>query len=271
MEDSSDTKHGSTTKEGPGDAKLVQPTNQECPDSQPTVTLHGFTPKFGVPSSGPFAIKTEIQLKMMGLPYRKIIGRYDIAPKGKLPFIEDLSDGTIVADSTFIRIYLEKKYSKDLDNGLNDTQRAIAYAAERLVEDSLYWAMVHTRWAVEENFEKGPARVFDALPAEVRDTARQKQRAKVLGYLDGQGLGRHSREEIMTIARKGYWALSQILGDKLYLTGDRPCGADASVFAQIASALTDFFDEPLRDIVKEHENLVRYHDRMMKTYFPDFV
>lgn len=271
MQDSSDTNHGATSNEGQDDTASSSLNGQECPDPKPTITLHGFAPKFGVPSSGPFDMKTEIQLQMMGLPYRKVIGRYDIAPKGKLPFIEDHTDGTIVADSTFIRIYLEQKYTKDLDSGLDDSQRAVAWAAERLVEDNLYWAMVHTRWAVESNFEKGPARVFDALPAEVRDGARMKQRAKVLGYLDGQGLGRHSREEILTIARKGYWALSQILGDKPYLTGERPCGADASVFAQIASALTEFFDEPLRDVVKEHENLVRYHDRMMKAHFPGFV
>ena len=73
----------------------------------------------------------------------------------------------------------------------------------------------------------------------------------------------------MTIARRGYWALAQILGDKPYLLGDSPCGADASVFAQIASALTDFFDSPLCGIVAAHENLVRYHDRMMAQYFPD--
>ena len=252
------------------DEELFQRTSKDPPNGdQPVIRLYGFDSNFGIPSVGPFDMKTEIQLQMMGLKYRKIHGRANMAPKGKLPYIDD--NGTIVGDSTFIRFYLEDKYAKDLDDGLTDSQRASAWAAERLVEDSLYWAMVHSRWAVEANFKKGPAHFFDHLPDEVQDAARQKQRAAVLGYLHAQGLGRHSPGEIALIACRGYWALSQILGAKPFLTGNRPCGADASVFAQIASALTGFFESPVRDAIASHTNLVQYHKRMMAIYFPDFV
>lgn len=61
-------------------------------------------------------------------------------------------------------LHLEQKYRVDLDARLSDEQRESAWATERLVEDNLYWAMVWSRWALEENFEKGPARVFDQLP-----------------------------------------------------------------------------------------------------------
>jgi hypothetical protein len=154
------------------------------------ITLFGFAPAFGLPSPGPFDLKTEIHLQMMGLVYRKICDGRANAPKGKLPYIDD--DGTLVADSTFIRLYLEKKYSKFLDADLDDGQRAIAWTVERLVEDSLYWAMVHSRWAVDANFAKGPAHFFDHLPDDSQEDARQKQRTAVLGYLQAQGIGRRS-------------------------------------------------------------------------------
>lgn len=230
------------------------------------IILHAFAPAFGLPSPGPFAIKTEVQLRMMKLDYRLEFGGRAQAPKGKLPYIDD--DGVIVADSTFIRLHLEEKYAVDLDEGWDREARAKAWAVERLVEDQLYWATVHTRWAIDENFAKGPAHFFDALPIETQDLARQKQRSVVLNYLDGQGLGRHSPAEIALLARRGYGALAALLGDKPYLLGDRPCGADASVFGQLASILTPWFDSPVRDAAAAHDNLVAYNRRMMRAYFP---
>lgn len=233
------------------------------------IDLYCFPSAFGLPSPGPFALKTEVHLKMLGLPYTHRFAGYADAPKGKLPYINDA--GTIVADSTFIRLYLEKHYGMDLDAGFNEEQRAFAWAAERLVEDQLYWMMVYTRWAIDKNFDKGPSHFFDRLPEDIQDKARQKQRQAVLGYLHGQGLGRHSLEEITELAGIGYAALARLLGDKPYLLGDRPCGVDASVFAQLASVLTPFFDSPVRNAALRHANLVAYTDRMMTSYFPDYA
>ena len=233
------------------------------------IDLYCFPPAFGLPSPGPFAMKTEVHLQMMGLPYTKRFEGYAGAPKGKLPYIDD--GGIVVADSTFIRLHLERRYERDLDAGFDDGQRAIAWATERLVEDQLYWAIVYTRWAVDANFEKGPSHFFDRLAADVRDIARQKQRDAVLGYLRGQGFGRHNLAEITQLAEIGYTALARLLGDKPYLLGARPCGADASIFGQLASVLTPFFAGPVRESARRHANLVAYADRMMAAYFPGNV
>ena len=233
------------------------------------ITLFTFAPAFGLPGPGPFALKTEVHLQMLSIEYTKQYEGRVGAPKGKLPYIDD--DGVVIADSTFIRRHLEQKYSRDLDAGLSSTQRATAWAIERLAEDSLYWAMVHSRWAVDANFYKGPAHLFDQLPESVQEEARQKQRAAVLGYLHGQGLGRHNTEEIAFLARRGYDALADLLGNKPYLMGQNPCGADASVFAQIASALSPWFESPVRDAAASHRNLVAYCKRIMSIYFPDFA
>src|SRR5919108_3600051 len=83
----------------------------------PMITLSAFGPAFGLPDPSPFVTKAEMLLKLSGLPYRTDTTGFRRAPKGKLPYIDD--DGTIVADSTFIRRHLEQKHRIDFDPGLS--------------------------------------------------------------------------------------------------------------------------------------------------------
>ena len=105
--------------------ELLQPISQDSAKEDETgITLYGFRPRFGVPSVRPFDMKTEVQLQMMGPKYRKISANMTVHRKSRLHYIDD--NGTVAANSTFIRFFLEEKYSKDLDHGLSDSQRASA-------------------------------------------------------------------------------------------------------------------------------------------------
>ena len=73
------------------------------------------------------------------------------------------------------------------------------------------------------------------------------------------------------MAARGIDALAQILGDHRYFLGAQPCGADATVFAFVACTLTPVFQSPVRDKMVAEANLVAYHDRMMKEFFPTFA
>jgi glutathione S-transferase len=86
------------------------------------ITLYTFGPYFGLPDGSPFVTKAMLLLKLAGLPYKEDRKGYSKAPKGKLPYIED--GGTRIADSTFIRLHIEKKYGSDFDAGLSSEQRA---------------------------------------------------------------------------------------------------------------------------------------------------
>jgi len=85
------------------------------------ITLYGFGPGFGLPEISPFVTKTEVQLKMAALAYRKERATPPASPKGQLPYIVD--EGDRIADSTFIRAHLEGKYGFDFDAPLNLQQR----------------------------------------------------------------------------------------------------------------------------------------------------
>jgi glutathione S-transferase len=229
------------------------------------ITLFGFGPLFQLPDPSPFVMKMEVLLKMSGLPYRRDRGGPPASPKGKVPWIDD--DGVIIGDSTLIRLHLERAHGIDFDKGLTPQQRALAWAVERMLEDHLYFALLHARWANDTNFAKGPATFFKGAPDAVRDQARERTRS----YLHGQGLGRHSEQEIALLAAKDIAALSALLGDGPYLMGSEPCGADATAFGMIAGILTPFFDTPHRDAALAHLNLVAYRDRMMDRFYPDFA
>src|SRR5262249_38821390 len=77
------------------------------------ITLYTFGPAFGLPDPSPFVTKAEVLLKMAGLSYHTDTNGLQKAPKRKLPYIDD--DGERIADSTFIRWHIEKKYGIDLD------------------------------------------------------------------------------------------------------------------------------------------------------------
>ena len=233
------------------------------------ITLFAFGPYFGLPDASPFCIKAETLLKMAKLPYSKNLSGFAKAPKGKQPYIRD--GETIVADSTFIRDHIEAKYGIDLDKSLTSAERATGWALERMCEEHLYWAIVHARWVDDANFAKGPARFFDAVPAPLRPAVRNVARRRVRKYLHAHGLGRHSPGEILSLARRDIDAIAAVLGAKPYLMGESVCGADATIFAFLISALCPHFDTELASAVARHENLVAYCDRMMSTYFTDYA
>ena len=234
-----------------------------------TITLHGFGRLFGLPDPSPFVVKAEVLLKLSGLPYRMDSTGYRRAPKGKLPYIED--GGTVVADSTFIRWHLESRHGIEFDRGLPARDRATGWAVEKMLEEHLYWAAVDMRWLVDANFARGPARIFDAVPAPLRPLAKAAVRRKVAGALRAQGFGRHSRAEIERLGAASIRALAEILGEGECLFGPEPCGADATAFAFVNGLLCPLFEGELRRAAEACPNLVAYERRLRARFYPELA
>ncbi len=233
------------------------------------ITLHGSTPKFGLPSASTFVSKAEILLKMAGVPYRHVDANFSKAPKGKIPYIED--GGKLLGDSTFIRQHLETKYGTDFDTGLSAADKAAAWAFEKMCEEHLYWAIVHERWLIKENFDKGPKTFFNSVPAPIRPIVLAMIHRSVARNMKGQGFGRHTRGEIVQLANHDIDALGAFLGDKPFLMGSEPCGADASVWSSVAGVLCPVFETPIRRHAEQHANLIAYRDRGMQRWFPELA
>ena len=230
------------------------------------ITLYTFGPRFGLPDPSPFVMKAEMLLKLAGLPYQVDSTGFSKAPKGKLPYIDD--DGERVADSTFIRWHLEKKYRTDFDRGLGEEQRAVAWAFERTAEDHLYWALLDARWMDGANFDKGPRSFFRAAPAPIRPFIVAMVRRKVRKALRAHGMGRHAPAEITALATRSVDAIAGYLGQKPFFMGAEPTGVDATIFAFVAGALCPLFETPVRAAAERHDNLKRYVGRMTARFYP---
>jgi glutathione S-transferase len=232
------------------------------------ITLYGSSTHFGLPEASPFVMKIAILLKMAGLDYKPGPSDFKKAPKGKIPFIND--NGTLIADSTFIRFYLEDKYKIDFNKGLNAEQIAIGWAVEKLCEEQIYWIIVQDRWMNEENFQKGPIEFFKTIPSLIRPLITGIIRRGIRKSLHGQGTSRFSQEERNILAKHALSSISTILGSKPWLLADTPSAADASVASFIAGTLCPLFDTDLLKIAQQYPNLTAYRDRAFKTFFPNF-
>ena len=184
------------------------------------ITLYGFGAGFGLPEISPFVTKTEVQLKMAGLAYRKEKAMPPASPKGQLPYIED--EGERIADSTFIRAHLEGKYGFDFDAPLSLQARAEAWGIRAHDRASCLLELVGARWVDWTILPRGLRISSMACPSiSAKSFARMRNFGVAENYLLS-GLGRHAPDEDVDLAARSLFALSVQLGDKPYLMGDAP-------------------------------------------------
>jgi glutathione S-transferase len=234
-----------------------------------SLILQVFGPAFGLPDPSPFAMKADMLMKLSGLDYTTRADDVTKAPKKKFPVLID--SGEFIPDSTFIRLHLETRHGIDFDKGLDQRERGIAFAVEKMLEDNLYWAGMYERWMLDENFDRGPRHFFDAIPQPLRMIAIPVIRRQVKRNLWGHGMGRHSHEEIVQLGAMALKALADVMGSNRYLMGNSPCGADATAFSFVAANLCPLFESELCTHVHSHANLVAYNQRMMEEFYPEFA
>ena len=96
-------------------------------------------------------------------------------------------------------------------------------------------------------------------------------KGKVKKDLWSHGIGRHTEQEIYGIAERDLLAVSEILGEKQFLFGDKPCLADAAGFAFIVSGAWDLPESPIAQLTKSKaKNLDKHAQRMKEMYYPDW-
>ena len=229
------------------------------------ITLYQFAPVWGIPNLGVFCSKIETGLRIAGLNYETKSTLPVTAPKGKLPYVDD--DGKCVGDSRFIVEHLKDHYSLDLDEGLSLQQRAISNAFQRLIEDDLYWVMMYSRWSQPHNWPINKKAIFGNLPFGVRGLVATMVRRQIRKQIWGQGMGRHSENEIFQLGKQDLTSLSDFLADKPYFMGDKPTMLDASAFGFLSNVLWCPCQSQLKEHLKSCENLVQFCERMNARFF----
>ncbi|MBN2905705.1 MAG: glutathione S-transferase C-terminal domain-containing protein [Rhodobacteraceae bacterium] len=222
------------------------------------LTLHVFAPALNTISPSPFSVKSLLLLELSGLPWTRVTGDPRKAPLGKLPVLVDA--GRAIPDSQAIQRHLATAHGFDPDAHLDAHSRAMGEAIRHMIEDHLYWVLVHARWIEQPQATR--AAFFGRVPAPLRAPIFAMVRRQIRRALHAQGMGRHSPAQIHAMGQEGLAALASLLGAGPYLFGDRPAGADTVLFGFLENVLAADLDTPLRVAARAQPALVAYHQRL---------
>ncbi|MEE8059427.1 MAG: glutathione S-transferase family protein [Pseudomonadales bacterium] len=235
------------------------------------IKLFSFGPMFGVADPSPFVLKVDAYMKMAGIEFESISDFSNLkkAPKGKLPYIQDNDE--IIADSFFILAHLQKKYNIALDDSLSEEQKAVSRLIIKSLDENFYWCIVYSRWLRDDTWPIIKEAFFGSMPFPIKYIVPFIARQSVKSAFVKQGMGKHNDEEIMAIAKYTLENLSILLADKPYFFGETPSTLDAVAYAFLVQVTLSSIDNPLKQLSRKFDNLVRYCERINEKYYANYV
>ena len=224
------------------------------------LVVHHLGGAWGLPTVSPFCLKLDAWLRIAGIEHRSVIDAAPFgAPKGKAPWIEH--EGQRIGDSGFIIDYLKTRFGVDPDAALTPAQRGTSLALRRLIEENLYWVLVHDRWVVDRNWAGFQGVVLGGIPMPLRLVIAPIARRGVKKQLHGPGIGLHSTAEIHAIGQRDVAALADVLGDKPFFMGDEASEIDAVAYGLLANILDAPIETPVKDFIASRANLPAFIGR----------
>jgi glutathione S-transferase len=231
------------------------------------ITLYQPPRAWGLPNPSPFCVKLETYLRMAGIPYEVKQGSMARAPKGRIPYVK--LGGQLLGDSALIIERLKQEHGDPLDARLTPEQRALAVAAQRLIEDHLYFAGAWLRWTSDAGWPYLCQAFRPMLPPLIGGAIMKRIRKAFIRHLQAHGMGQHSHAEILAFACQDITALSTLLGDRPFFLGDEPTTIDASLYGFLIQQMEVPWESELKRHARGHANLVAYVERMRLRYWKD--
>ena len=226
-----------------------------------------YPPGFGEISGSPFAAKAIALMEMSGQAYVLDVNPDPRkAPKRKWPVLTDGAE--VIPDSDQIREHLETKYNVDFDTGLSAEQKAVSRMVIRSFEENVYFAILASRWMDDDRWAITKEAFFSGMPPVIGGFIANSVRKGVVKQCIAQGIGRHSEAEQVARVAKDVDAFAVLLGDKPFLHGDRPTGADASVVPMLRAQASFPKQSALGDLVAQNPALVAYIERGKAELYP---
>ncbi|WP_297792549.1 glutathione S-transferase family protein [uncultured Marinobacter sp.] len=223
------------------------------------IELHQFAPGWGLNAS-PFCLKVEVYCRLAELPYQTRSTLPFKGPRGKLPFIVDQSHR--VPDSGNILTYLKKTYGDPLDGQLSEAQLATGHMLRRTCEESLYFAIVFSRWVDDRYWPKTREAFFGMVPPVARHLVAGAARKGIRKSLVGQGYGRYPLAEVYAAGTADLSAIAWQLGQHKYAAGNEVTSLDATVYAFLFNIVRAPLETPLKHAASERESILAYLERM---------
>src|SRR5688572_13277396 len=225
----------------------------------PILRIFTFSPDWGLPSAGPFAIKLLAWLELAGIPYEQIIeDNPRKGPKGKNPWIE--LDGERIGDTELIIELLSRLFGIDLDAGLSKEQKAVGLAWRRTFEEHFHQVLEWELFAHPAGAAYMRKSLGSKMPPVIGPMLFPVLRSHFRRQLYARGIARHALEVIEAKGRADVDALADFLGNRLFLLAERPTMVDMAVFGLLAPMAYWPMQTPVASHVKSVRNIVAYCD-----------
>jgi glutathione S-transferase len=233
-----------------------------------TLRLFTFDAAWGLPTCGPFGLKLEVCLRMLGVSYERVHeGDNRKGPKRKSPWIED---GDLrLGDTELILEYVRNKHGKALDGELSPVDRARGQALRGMLEERYHQVFEYELIVRDEGFVHLRDLFKTKIPAPILSIVAPHLRRGMKKHLFERGIARHTPDEVTAMGRADIDALATWLGDREWFIADHPTKTDASAFGLLATTIRSPLPTPVCEYARTKSNLVAFVDRVLTRFFPE--
>ncbi|XP_022084710.1 metaxin-2-like [Acanthaster planci] len=214
------------------------------------------------------AVKTFLHMCNVKFHLKMRSNAEQMSPSGGLPFIK--MGPQIISEFEPIVDHLSLK-GVNLSRELSGSQRALLKAYMSLTVNRLYLAELYVTWRDKLTAEEiTKVRYGSPYSWPLNKILPWLKQREVETYLQAQGWYDKTINQVYTEVDLCCKALSDKLEDQYYFFMDRPTELDALVFAHLHNLLnTELTSAKLADIVRKHDNLMQFCERIRERYFPD--
>jgi glutathione S-transferase len=157
--------------------------------------------------------------------------------------------------------HLQRAHGARIPAPLAASETSRELLLRRLIEEHLYFVAMYFRWCEEAGWAHTRG-FFAGLPPPARGLVAWLVRRRTLRTLRDQGIGRHSRDEIVAKGLADLDTLAAELGPSPFFGGMEPAAVDASAYALLANLVSVPVESPLKSHARSLPNLMAYCDRM---------
>lgn len=223
------------------------------------IELYQFAPAWGLNLS-PFCLKVETYCQLANISYKAKHTLPLRGPRGKLPYIIDRKSK--VPDSGEIIEHLQMTYGVQLDSHLSQENRLVGHMTQQICEQSLYFAILYSRWIDERFWPEIKRAFFGALPPGARSLVPELARRGIRNSLNGQGYGLYQGERVYELAANDLAVIAQHLKRHDFAAGDQISSFDATLFAFLFNVVDVPLETPLKHAAATHPEIIDYLNRL---------
>ncbi|HEV3192006.1 MAG TPA: glutathione S-transferase family protein [Polyangiaceae bacterium] len=235
-----------------------------------TMRLFTFDPAWDLPTSGPFGLKLEMCLRLLGVPYERVYENDNRkGPKRKSPWIEDGDAG--LGDTECILEHVRRTRGVEIDGTLSPLERARSQILRRMLEEHYHQIFEYELVVLDGGFVH-LRKIFEgSMSAPMLTMVGPLIRRGFKKHLFERGVARHTPDEVAAMGRADVDALATWLGEREWFVTDGPTKADASAFGLLAVSIRSPLTTPVCSYARSKPNLVAFVDRALARFFPEHV